>query len=638
MSHGALHRTAHRAIAGAFNSFGAASNCGEGGEDPRRDRGGEWESDRSRIRQVGSARFGVEARFLAHADEIQIKIGQGAKPGEGGMLPAAKVTDEIARIRKTQVGVTLISPPPHHDIYSIEDLAQLIYNFKQVNPRARVSVKMPAVTDIGTIAVGVAKAGADVIDVSGFEGGTGAASSSSIEHAGLPLERALSETHQALVVNGIRERVRLRADGGIKTGFDVATVLALGADEVSLGTALMIAEQCIFCHGCSKGNCPAGITTQSDLTARRLMTEKKGRAADELLRDAEEERYVDAKAGVQRYLRALAGDLRRILARLGLQRPDQLVGRVDLLRQVPTGTTRIDKVDLSELLISFGPRGEHHERLQVDPTSECNARIAAAVQTGASEVALEVSTSDRAVGATLAGWRATQAAPGAVSIALHGYAGQALGFALSDGMRLELTGYANDSVGEAMSGGTVVVRQFAAVSPEARASSSVIGNAACYGATGGRLFVEGRAGQRLGVRNSGAVMVTEGAGKYAFEYMTGGVGVVLGPVGAVVGSGMTGGVVWIYDEAVASPSPSTEGRLHRESVRAAPASEADLAELRQLVEAHARETGSPRAQALLADWDGASRRFVKVVPVAETPAAEPVAPPDQPLVQLGKPA
>src|SRR5436190_3190100 len=241
------------------------------------------------------------------------------------MLPAAKVTAEVAMIRKTQVGVTLISPPPHHDIYSIEDLAQLIYNLRQANPRARVSVKIPAVTDIGTIAVGIAKAGADVIDVSGFEGGTGAASSSSIEHAGLPLERALAETHQALVVNGIRSSVRLRADGGIKTGDDVAKVMALGADEVSLGTALMIAEQCIFCHGCSKGNCPAGITTQSDLTARRLMTDKKGRAADEQLRDVEEERYLDAREGVTRYLRSLAVELRAILGRLGLSRPEELV-------------------------------------------------------------------------------------------------------------------------------------------------------------------------------------------------------------------------------------------------------------------------------------------------------------------------
>ncbi|HVO29362.1 MAG TPA: glutamate synthase-related protein, partial [bacterium] len=234
MSHGALHRVAHRAIAAAFNELGSYSNCGEGGEDPRRDRGGPWEASRSRIRQVASGRFGVDARYLVHAEEIQIKIGQGAKPGEGGMLPAAKVTAEVAMIRKTQPGVTLISPPPHHDIYSIEDLAQLIYDLRQTNPQARISVKIPAVTDIGTIAVGIAKAGADVIDIAGFEGGTGAASSSSIEHAGLPLERALSEVHQALTIHGIRERVRLRADGGIKTGYDVAAVLALGADEISL--------------------------------------------------------------------------------------------------------------------------------------------------------------------------------------------------------------------------------------------------------------------------------------------------------------------------------------------------------------------------------------------------------------------
>jgi glutamate synthase domain-containing protein 2/glutamate synthase domain-containing protein 3 len=631
MSHGALHRIAHRAIASAFNELGAASNCGEGGEDPRRDRGGEWEGDRSRIRQVGTARFGVEARYLASADEISIKIGQGAKPGEGGMLPAAKVTEEIARIRRTQVGVTLISPPPHHDIYSIEDLAQLIYNFRQTNPSARVSVKIPAVTDIGTIAVGIAKAGADVIDVSGFEGGTGAASSSSIEHAGLPLERALSETHQALVVNGIRDRVRLRADGGIKTGFDVAAVLALGADEVSLGTALMIAEQCIFCHGCAKGNCPAGITTQSDLTARRLMTEKKGRPADLELPDLEDARYHDARAGVKRYLLALAADLRGILGRLGLKRPEDLIGRVDLLEQIPTGNPRLDKVDLSELLVA--PPGEwrreRREKLPIDPTSTANARIAEAVRAGARELALEVTTADRAVGATLAGWLASRpaGAPESVAVALAGYAGQALGFALTDGMRLELEGYANDSVAEAMSGGTLIVRQPARVGFEARATASVIGNAACYGATGGKLFVEGRAGQRLGVRNSGATMVTEGAGKYAFEYMTGGVGVVLGPVGSVVGSGMTGGVVYLYDE-----RGGAEGQLHRESVRVEPAGPADLDELRALVAEHAAATSSPRARALLADWEAAARRFLKVVPAPEPATTQPA--PDPSLVQI----
>jgi glutamate synthase domain-containing protein 2/glutamate synthase domain-containing protein 1/glutamate synthase domain-containing protein 3 len=612
MSHGALHRVAHRAIAAAFNHFGAASNCGEGGEDPRRDRGGPWEEARSRIRQVASGRFGVDARYLAHADELSIKIGQGAKPGEGGMLPAAKVTAEVAMIRRTQVGVTLISPPPHHDIYSIEDLAQLIYDLRQANPRAEVSVKIPAVSDIGTIAVGIAKAGADILDVSGFEGGTGAAASSSIEHAGLPLERALSETHQALVINGIRDRVRIRADGGIKTGFDVAAVLALGADEVSLGTALMVAEQCIFCHGCANGLCPAGITTQSDLVARRLMTVKKGRPKDEALPDDEEERYADAKHGVMRYLKALAGDLRGRLASMGLRSPADLTGRVDLLARKATGDARKDKVDLAELLIDpedgAGTWRGRPRRLRPDPTSPLNARLCADAAAGA-PLDYAIQNGDRAFGATLAGMIALGAVAvpeGGFTIRARGYAGQALGFALNAGMRMELTGFANDALGEAMGGGVIVVRPPREAKAEDRGALSVCGNAACYGATGGKLFVEGRAGQRVGVRNSGAVIVVEGAGKYAFEYMTGGVGVVLGSVGPVVASGLTGGVLYLLDEDGAAQ------KVH-EDAHVEPLGEGDLATLRAIVEEHHRETGSARAEAVLARWGEAPRRFVKVV-------------------------
>jgi glutamate synthase domain-containing protein 2/glutamate synthase domain-containing protein 1/glutamate synthase domain-containing protein 3 len=614
MSHGALHRVAHRAIAGAFNHFGALSNCGEGGEDPRRDREGPWEESRSRIRQVASGRFGVDARYLVHADELSIKIGQGAKPGEGGMLPAAKVTAEVAMIRRTQVGVALISPPPHHDIYSIEDLAQLVYDLRQVNPRAVISVKIPAVTDIGTIAVGIAKAGADIIDVSGAEGGTGAASSSSIEHAGLPLERALSETHQALVINGIRDRVLLRADGGLKTGFDVAAVLALGADEVSLGTALMIAEQCIFCHGCANGMCPAGITTQSDLVARRLMTVKKGRPKDDALPDDEEERYQDAKNAVVRYLRLLAADLREKLASMGLRRPEDLVGRVDLLVRRTTGHARTDKVDLAEILAApFGTEEgapiARKVRLPVDPTSPLNARICDDAAAGARVLRYEVSNGDRAVGATLAGKIALGeiAVPeGGLSLELCGYAGQALGFALVEGMRMQLEGFANDSVGEAMGGGTIVLRAPRASGGEAHRALSVCGNAAGYGATGGKLFVEGRAGQRVGVRNSGATIVVEGAGKYAFEYMTGGVGVVLGPVGPIVGSGLTGGTLYLWNE------DDVARKVHADA-RTEPLTLEDGALLEAIVQEHARETGSARAQALLDDWTNARERFVKVV-------------------------
>jgi len=622
MSHGALHRVAHRAIAAAFNAHGASSNCGEGGEDPRRDKGGIWEASRSRIRQVASGRFGVDARYLASADEVSIKIGQGAKPGEGGMLPASKVTAEVAMIRKTQEGVALISPPPHHDIYSIEDLAQLIYDLRQTNPRATVSVKVPAVTDIGTIAVGIAKAGADVIDISGFEGGTGAAAASSIEHAGLPLERALTEAHQALVVNGVRGRVRLRADGGLKSGFDITAVLALGADECSLGTALMVAEQCIFCHGCANGLCPAGITTQSDLVARRLMTIKKGRPKDEALRDEEEERYEDARLAVGRYLTALARDVRARLAALGLRRPEDLVGRVDLLERRPARErTRAERIDVAELLID--PReaagitplarapGERPTgaRLPIDPTSALNARLCAEVIEGRAEIALDVEATDRTVGATLAGRVAAGeiALPaGGVRIRLRGYAGQALGFACIDGIHLSLTGFANDKVAEAMGGGVIAVRAPEGTPAVERGALSLVGNAACYGATGGRLFVAGRAGQRVGVRNSGAVIVVEGAGKYAFEYMTGGVGVVLGPVGAVVGSGLTGGVLYLRDDA-----GDLATRVHP-SLKRAPLPDADAAALRALLEEHLRETGSDRARASLERWDEERLRFVRV--------------------------
>ncbi|MFI5244212.1 MAG: glutamate synthase-related protein, partial [Gemmatimonadales bacterium] len=357
LSHGALHRTAHRAISAAFNELGGMSNCGEGGEARERNRGGDQEHCRSRIRQVASGRFGVDATYLVNADEIEIKIGQGAKPGEGGQLPGEKVTAEIAAIRRTPEGVSLISPPPHHDIYSIEDLAQLIASLRRVNPRARIAVKCPAVSDLGTIAVGVAKAGADVISISGFEGGTGAAARSSVEHAGLPLELGLTDAHQTLVANGIRHVVKLRADGGIKTGADVVKIVALGADEVSMGTTLMLAEQCIYCHGCSKGNCPAGITTSQYEVARRLMRPKTAEVRAELATmveadpvAAEEERFLDAKNGVQRYLLRLGEDVRQYLAALGKRELSQMVGRVDLLEQIASTDTRTSRVDLSALL------------------------------------------------------------------------------------------------------------------------------------------------------------------------------------------------------------------------------------------------------------------------------------------------
>jgi len=590
MSHGSLHRTAHRAIGAAFNDLGGFSNCGEGGEDVRRNRGGAWEGCRSRIRQVASGRFGVDATYLANADELEIKIGQGAKPGEGGHLPAEKVTAEIAAIRRTRAGVALISPPPHHDIYSIEDLAQLVASLRAVNPRARIGVKCPAVSDLGTIAVGVAKAGADIIAVSGYEGGTGAASSSSVEHAGLPLELGLTDAHQALVVNGLRGSVRLRADGGIKTGADVAKLMALGADEVSLGTALMIAEQCIYCHGCSKGNCPAGITTSNDQVSRRLMRPKTAavRAALAIAEPdpdaSEEERFADARAAVRRYLLALAEDLRRHLAALGLRDARELVGRVDLLEQfAPAGDERAAEVDLSALLADVAPYAATPARVvrcAGSPLEE--TLLVRALVDRRLDHAGPITTADRSVGARLAGAIAdgTLKPVGPLRMSFQGTAGQGFGFALVEPIELRLSGYANDTVGEVMSGGSISIRP--AGGPDS--GRSLVGNAAAYGATGGALFVAGRAGQRFGVRNSGALLVCEGAGKYAFEYMTGGIGVVLGPLGRATASGMTGGELFVLDDGELSR------KLHADA-RVVEWDEAALARAREAVERHRAATG-----------------------------------------------
>ena len=608
MSHGSLHRTAHRAIAAAFNELGSMSNCGEGGEDGRRNRGGPLAHCRSRIRQVASGRFGVDAEYLANADEIEIKIGQGAKPGEGGHLPAEKVTAEIAAIRRTRQGVSLISPPPHHDIYSIEDLAQLISSLRAVNPRARIGVKCPAVSDLGTIAVGVAKAGADAIAISGFEGGTGAANASSIEHAGLPLELGLTDAHQALIVNGLRGAVRLRADGGIKTGADVARLMALGADEVSFGTALMIAEQCIYCHGCSKGNCPAGITTSDDQVGRRLMQPKTAGVRTALAiaepdpDAAEEERFIDARNGVKRYVLQLAEDLRRHLAALGLRRAGDLVGRVDLLEQFsPVDHDRASSVDLSALLADMQPYAAPRASPAICAPSRLEEEL---LERGVLDGTHAITTADRSVGAQLSGAIAsgTLRPRGPLRLDFAGTAGQGFGFALVEPIELRLTGYANDTVAEVMSGGSV------AILPPRNddTARSLIGNAAAYGATGGALFVAGRAGQRFGVRNSGALLVCEGVGKYAFEYMTGGAGMVLGPLGRVIGSGMTGGELFLLDE------PGLAKKIHADARLADWDADAGR-RARSLLERHFAATSSEVARALLAEPD-LSVRLRRVVP------------------------
>lgn len=612
LSHGALNKWAHMAIARAFNTFGSRSNCGEGGEDRARDRGGPLEKTRSRIRQIASGRFGVNAAYLANADEIQIKIGQGAKPGEGGHLPAHKVTDDIAAIRGTRPGVALISPPPHHSIYSIEDLAQLVYNLRQINPEAIISVKVPAVTNLGTIAVGIVKADADIIEISCFSGGTGAAHASSIEHAGLPLERSLTEVHQVLTENGVREWVRLRADGGIKVGEEVAKIIALGADEVTFGSALMIAEMCVMCRGCSKGNCPAGIAAQTAEGMARFMSSS-GQSEEDPM-----ERYREAAGNVRKFLASVAGDLRAILGKLGLSHPAELRGRIDLLKtKKARSTDHYGLVDLRVLLRDVSAFDE--EALPIEIRSRAaaktgngiaNRRIVEGARNGKRVLESAVTIADRAVGTQLAGLIASRqvAVPdGGFEIILEGYAGQALGFGATSGMVIQLTGYANDSVGEAMSGDAEIsIRQPPAVSGE-RSKNSVVGNAAGYGATGGFLWVEGSAGQRLGVRNSGATIVAEGCGKYAFEYMTGGVGVLLGAVSEVVGAGMTGGVIYSRDARL-------ETTIHAPSVEVRDLTEMDRQTLHRLIARFAEKTNSRLARELLQEWNVRSSEFRAIHP------------------------
>ncbi len=611
MSHGALHSTAHRAIAAAFNELGSRSNSGEGGEDARRNPDGPWAADRNRTRQVASGRFGVDAAYLVGADELEIKIGQGAKPGEGGHLPANKVTAEIAAIRKTAVGVDLISPPPHHDIYSIEDLAQLVRNLRAANPEALIGVKVPAVTNLGTIAVGVAKAGADVITISGFEGGTGAASSGSILHAGLPLELGLTDAHQYLVTAGIRSSVRLRADGGIKRGMDVAKIMALGADEVGFGTALMVAENCVFCRGCNHGRCPVGLATQDEVRQDKLFMSKNREHIGP--GTAMSQRYNEAKAGVRRYLECLAQDLRSILAELGLTHPSQLTGRVDLLRVKPTEHARWARLELNELLLDVSAHAQAPKRPHPELASINREVLRAATPVLGGQalevvIPLELTPCDQAVGATLAGQIARDGGlreHARVHLHARGAAGQAFGFAATSGMSFVLEGYANDCVGEVM-GGDAEITVVPPAEFDGPDTAHLAGNAVAYGATGGELFVAGGVGQRFGVRNSGAVLVAERAGKYAFEYMTGGIGIVLGPCAGVIGSGMTGGELFLLGK-------GARAILHSDAV-AVSVSSADLERLKLIVVAFAERTQSAVAAGLLASWPQARRRFVRVRP------------------------
>ncbi|HUF33984.1 MAG TPA: glutamate synthase large subunit [Acidimicrobiales bacterium] len=599
MSHGALSKEAHETLAEAMNLIGASSNCGEGGEAPERfrTRGQATGDKNSKIKQIASGRFGVTPEYVAYADELQIKMAQGSKPGEGGQLPGHKVSEEIARLRHTQPGVALISPPPHHDIYSIEDLAQLIYDLKQVNG-ADVSVKLVAGDGVGTIAAGVVKALADVVHISGANGGTGASPLSSIKHAGMPWEIGLAEIQQVLVANQLRDRVRVRVDGGFMTGRHVAIAALLGADEYSFGTAAMIAEGCIMLRACHRDTCKPGIATQRpNLRAN----------------------FTGTPEGVAAYFLYIADEVRHLLASLGLRSLDEAIGRVECLRQRAVGDARADSVDLAPLLEAPEDLEAVRHFVATDPIqkarSDLGDRLLAdafrAIWDGDDiELEYEIRNADRAIGAALGGAVALEygelSPRGTAAVRFRGSAGQSLGAFLTNGVEIELVGEANDYVGKGMGGGRIVI-----IPPSDDAGDPVLaGNTCLYGATGGDLFIAGAAGERFAVRNSGATAVVEGTGDHCCEYMTGGTVVVLGEVGYNLGAGMTGGEAFVFD-----PNTQLMSRLNAALVEAERPDAESLTELRWLVERHAELTGSTRAAELLKDWDAAEEHFWHVLPV-----------------------
>ena len=599
MSHGALSKEAHETLAQAMNLLGGLSNCGEGGEDPYRyyTRGLGRDDKNSRIKQIASGRFGVTPEYLVHADELQIKMAQGSKPGEGGQLPGHKVSEEIARLRHTQPGVGLISPPPHHDIYSIEDLAQLIYDLKQVNA-AQVSVKLVAEDGVGTVAAGCAKALADVIHVSGANGGTGASPLSSIKHAGLAWELGLADTQRALVDNGLRGRVRVRVDGGFKTGRQVIVAALLGADEYSFGTSAMIAEGCIMLRACHKDTCKPGVATQ---------------------RPHLRANFTGTPEGVAAYLLFVAEDVRHHLARLGARSLEEVIGRVELLTQTATGDDRVDGFDLGFIILppehTDEPRHFVERIPMLDPRSALGDRLrddAFQLVWDGDEIELEyaITNADRSVGAAFAGAVALEygALPprGTAKVRFTGSAGPSFGAFLSHGAEFTLLGEANDYVGKGMGGGRIVI-----IPPADDAGDPVLaGNTCLYGATGGEFFVAGSVGERFAVRNSGALAVVEGTGDHCAEYMTGGTVVVLGQVGHNLGAGMTGGQVFVFD-------PDMErvlARVNTDLVEALRPEPDDVAEVKWLIERHVELTDSTRAAELLKVWDQAADTLWHILP------------------------
>ncbi|WBU52702.1 glutamate synthase large subunit [Paracoccus sp. SCSIO 75233] len=616
MSLGALSPEAHMTLNIAMNRIGAKSDSGEGGEDPAHSHPlPNGDNPCAKIKQVASGRFGVTAEYLNSCEELEIKVAQGAKPGEGGQLPGMKVTKLIARLRHSTPGVTLISPPPHHDIYSIEDLAQLIYDLKQINPRAKITVKLVASSGVGTIAAGVAKAKADVILISGHNGGTGASPATSIKFAGLPWEMGLTEAHQVLAMNNLRERVTLRTDGGLRTGRDIVMAAMMGAEEYGIGTAALIAMGCIMVRQCQSNTCPVGVCTQ-----------------DEKLRAM----FNGSADKVVNLITFYATEVREVLASIGARSLDEVIGRADLLTQVSRGAANLDDLDLNPLLITV----DGADKIVYDRTKPRNAvmdtldaeiiRDAERFFSAGEKMQLHYAVRNtlRTIGTRTSsmivqtfGMR-NDLQPDHLTVRLTGSAGQSLGAYAAPGLKIEVSGDANDYVGKGLSGGTIVVRPPMA-SPLVAGDNVIIGNTVLYGATNGYLFAAGRAGERFAVRNSGASVVIEGCGTNGCEYMTGGVAVILGRIGANFGAGMTGGMAYLYDPEGVAPN-----YMNMESLVTCPVTVAHWEnQLKTLIERHAEETNSVKAREILDNWDIEKANFLQVCPkemlaILEHPIAE----------------
>ncbi|MEK1336495.1 glutamate synthase large subunit [Limosilactobacillus fermentum] len=597
MSFGSLSKEAHECIAQAMNELGAKSNSGEGGENSQRFKPQkDGRNVNSKIKQVASARFGVNAAYLMSAEEIQIKVAQGAKPGEGGQLPGNKNFPWVAEIRGSVPGVRLISPPPHHDIYSIEDLKQLIYDLKQVNPFAKINVKLVSSTGVGTIATGVVKCGADKVVISGYDGGTGAAPRTSIRDAGLPWEMGLAEAHQTLTLNNLRQRTVIETDGKLMTGRDIAVAIMLGAEEFSFASLVLVSIGCIMMRVCSKNTCPTGIATQNP-ALRKF--------------------FIGKPEYVKNCMRFLAEDLRQEMAKFGFRTVDELVGHTELIHPRYVAKGKAKSLDFSRLLgTSVGIQRKPVDRFSPkhkwpDLNSFAEAAVAAKQDFVMKEA---INNEHRAAGARLGGWLASRygnhgVAAGHLHFDYRGVAGQSFGAFITQGLELKLTGEANDYVGKGLSGGRLIV----AAPPEAKqlySQSPIVGNVACFGATSGEAYFNGLAGERFCVRNSGAKVVAEGIGDHGCEYMTAGVAVILGPTGHNFGAGMSGGIAYVYD-----PDHTFKERCNLEMIDLFKLNEkGDDGQLKPLIEAHLRYTGSLKAKAILANWGQEAANFVKVYP------------------------